>query len=148
MKIDVRIETLKEEIRNAKKELNEILDKAIKHSAPKGYSEGSSYEDYDCIHGTKKKVDIERLLQDIDRLKVFIEINESILKSLEKNKNIEEKLNEIEDMNDKIIFLKQLGYTNEEVAEQCYISVRQLYRRLRNMKENEYENQRFIRAFR
>ena len=137
MKIDVRIETLKEEIRNAKKELNEILDKAIKHSAPKGYSEGSSYEDYDCIHGTKKKVDIERLLQDIDRLKVFIEINESILKNLEKNKNVEEKLSEIEDMNNKIIFLKQLGYTNEEAAELCYISVRQLYRRLRNMKEND-----------
>ena len=137
MKIDVRIETLKEEIRNAKKELNEILDKAIKHSAPKGYSEGSSYEDYDCIHGTKKKVDIERLLQDIDRLKVFIEINESILKNLEKNKNVEEKLSEIEDINDKIIFLKQLGYTNEEAAELCYFSVRQLYRRLRNMKEND-----------
>jgi hypothetical protein len=137
MKIDVRIATLKEEIRNAKKELNEILDKAIKHSAPKGYSEGSSYEDYDCIHGTKKKVDIERLLQDIDRLKVFIEINESILKGLERNKNIREKLDEIEDINDKIIFLKQLGYTNEEVAEECYISVRQLYRRLRNMKEND-----------
>ena len=137
MKIDVRIATLKEEIRNAKKELNEILDKAIKHSAPKGYSEGSSYEDYDCIHGTKKKVDIERLLQDIDRLKVFIEINESILKNLEKNKNIQEKLNEIEDINDKIIFLKQLGYTNEEVAEECYISVRQLYRRLRRIKEME-----------
>ena len=135
MKIDVRIATLKEEIRNAKKELNEILDKAIKHSAPKGYSEGSSYEDYDCIHGTKKKVDIERLLQDIDRLKVFIEINESILKSLERNKNIQEKLDEIEDMNNKIIFLKQLGYTNEEVAEECYISVRQLYRRLRKIRE-------------
>ena len=137
MKIDVRIATLKEEIRNAKKELNEILDKAIKHSAPKGYSEGSSYEDYDCIHGTKKKVDIERLLQDIDRLKVFIEINESILKGLERNKNIKEKLDEIEDMNNKIIFLKQLGYTNEEVAEECYISVRQLYRRLRRIKEVE-----------
>ena len=134
MKIDVRIATLKEEIRNAKKELNEILDKAIKHSAPKGYSEGSSYEDYDCIHGTKKKVDIERLLQDIDRFKVFIEINESILKGLERNKNVEEKLSEIESMDDKIIFLKQLGYTNEETAEECYISVRQLYRRLRNMK--------------
>ena len=137
MKIDVRIATLKEEIRNAKKELNEILDKAIKHSAPKGYSEGSSYEDYDCIHGTKKKVDIERLLQDIDRLKVFIEINESILKNLEKNKNVEEKLNEIEDIDDKIIFLKQLKYTNEEIAESIYLSVRQVYRRLRNMKEND-----------
>jgi hypothetical protein len=137
MKIDVRIATLKEEIRNAKKELNEILDKAIKHSAPKGYSEGSSYEDYDCIHGTKKKVDIERLLQDIDRLKVFIEINESILKNLERNRNVEEKLSEIEDINDKIIFLKQLRYTNEEIAESIYLSVRQVYRRLRNMKEND-----------
>ena len=137
MKLNQRIEELRGEIRNEKKELNEILDKAIKHSAPKGYSEGSSYEDYDCIHGTKKKVDIERLLQDIDRLKVFIEINESILKNLERNKNIKEKLDEIEDMNNKIIFLKQLGYTNEETAEECYISVRQLYRRLRNMKEND-----------
>lgn len=138
MKIDVRIATLKEEIRNAKKELNEILDKAIKHSAPKGYSEGSSYEDYDCIHGTKKKVDIEKLLQDIDRLKVFIEINESILKNLEKNKNIKEKLDEIESINDKIIFLKQLGYTNEEVAEECYISVRQIYRYLRRIREGDW----------
>lgn len=137
MRINQRIEELREEIRNAKKELSEMLDKAIKHSAPKGYSEGSSYEDYDCIHGTKKKVDIEKLLQDIDRLKVFIEINESILKSLERNRNIEEKLSEIEDINDKIIFLKQLGYTNEEAAELCYISVRQLYRRLRRIKEME-----------
>ena len=137
MRINQRIEELREEIRNAKKELSEMLDKAIKHSAPKDYSEGSSYEDYDCIHGTKKKVDIEKLLQDIDRLKVFIEINESILKSLERNRNIEEKLSEIEDINDKIIFLKQLGYTNEEAAELCYISVRQLYRRLRRIKEME-----------
>ena len=137
MKIDVRIATLKDEIRNAKKELNEILDKAIKHSAPKGYSEGSSYEDYDCIHGTKKKVDIERLLQDIDRLKVFIEINESILKNLERNRNIEEKLNEIESMEEKLVYLRKLGLTVEESSEVLYISTRQAYRYLRRIRERE-----------
>ena len=135
MKLNQRIEELREEIRNAKKELSEILDKAIKHSAPKGYSEGRSYEDYDCIHGTKKKVDIEKLLQDIDRLNVFIEINESILKGLEKNRNVEEKLSEIESMEEKLVYLRKLGLTVEEASEVLYISTRQAYRYLRRIRE-------------
>jgi hypothetical protein len=137
MRINQRIEELRSHIKEKEKELKEIKEAAIKYSAPKGYPSGTSYEDYDCIHGSKKRIDIYKLAEDIERLETLIEIDKSILKELEKNKDIEEKLNEIEDIDDKIAFLKRLGYTNEEIAESIYLSVRQVYRRLRNMKEND-----------
>ena len=137
MKIDVKIETLKREIKEKEYELRTIKEKAVLFSAPKGYSKGTSYEIHDCIHGSKKSVDIYKLAEEIERLEVLIDIDKHILKELEKNRDIDEKLKQIESIDDKIAFLKRLGFTNEEAAEQCYISVRQLYRRLRKMKEVE-----------
>ena len=137
MKIDVKIETLKREIKEKEYELRTIKEKAVLFSAPKGYSKGTSYEIHDCIHGSKKSVDIYKLAEEIERLEVLIDIDKHILKELEKNRDIDEKLKQIESIDDKIAFLKRLGFTNEEAAEQCYISVRQLYRHLRKMKEME-----------
>ena len=137
MKLNIRIQELKEHIKEKEKELREIKEKAIRYSAPMGYPSGTSYEDYDCIHGSKKRIDIHKLAEEIERLEVLIDIDKHILKELERNRNIDEKLKQIENIDDKIAFLKKLGFTNEETAEQCYISVRQLYRRLRNMKEND-----------
>ena len=137
MNINQKIATLKEEIKENEYELRTIKEKAVLFSAPKGYSKGTSYEIHDCIHGSKKSVDIYKLAEEIERLEVLIDIDKHILKELEKNRDINEKLQQIENIDDKIAFLKKLGFTNEETAEQCYISVRQLYRRLRNMKEND-----------
>ena len=137
MNINQKIATLKEEIKEKEYELRTIKEKAVLFSAPKGYSKGTSYEIHDCIHGSKKSVDIYKLAEEIERLEVLIDIDRHILKELEKNRDINEKLQQIENIDDKIAFLKKLGFTNEETAEQCYISVRQLYRRLRNMKEND-----------
>ena len=137
MNINQKIATLKEEIKEKEYELRTIKEKAVLFSAPKGYSKGTSYEIHDCIHGSKKSVDIYKLAEEIERLEVLIDIDKHILKELERNRNIDEKLKQIENIDDKIAFLKKLGFTNEETAEQCYISVRQLYRRLRNMKEND-----------
>ena len=102
-----------------------------------GYPSGTSYEDYDCIHGSKRKIDIYKLAEEIERLEVLIDIDKHILKELERNRDIDEKLKQIENIDDKIAFLKRLGFTNEEIAESIYLSVRQVYRRLRNMKEND-----------
>ena len=137
MKLNQRIEELRSHIKEKEKELREIKEKAIRYSAPMGYPSGTSYEDYDCIHGSKKRVDIETLVRDIEHLETLIEIDKSILKELEKNKDIEEKLNEIEDIDDKIAFLKRLGYTNEEIAEAIWMSTRQVYRHLRKIRERE-----------
>ena len=137
MNINQKIATLKEEIREKEYELRTIKEKAVLFSAPKGYSKGTSYEIHDCIHGSKKSVDIYKLAEEIERLEVLIDIDKHILKELEKNRDINEKLEQIENIDDKIVFLKRLGFTNEEIAESIYLSVRQVYRRLRNMKEND-----------
>ena len=137
MKLNIRIQELKEHIKEKEKELQKIKEDAIRYSAPMGYPSGTSYEDYDCIHGSKRKIDIHKLAEDIQRLETLIELDKHILRELEKNRDIDEKLKQIENIDDKIAFLKRLGFTNEEIAESIYLSVRQVYRRLRNMKEND-----------
>ena len=137
MRINIRIQELKDCIREKEKELQKIKEDAIRYSAPMGYPSGTSYEDYDCIHGTKRKTDIYKLAEDIEKLEILIEIDKHILKQLEKEKDIEKKVNEIESVDDKIVFLRKLGLTVEEIASTIWMSERQIYRHLRRMKEME-----------
>ena len=137
MKIDVKIETLKREIKEKEYELRTIKEKAVLFSGPKGYSKGTSYEIHDCIHGSKKSIDIYKLAEEIERLEVLIDIDKHILRELEKNRDIDEKLQQIESTDDKIAFLRKLGLTVEEIASTIWMSERQIYRHLRKMKEME-----------
>ena len=137
MKLNIRIQELKEHIKEKENELREIKEKAIRYSAPMGYPSGTSYEDYDCIHGTKRKIDIYKLAEDIQRLETLIELDKHILRELEKAKDLEKKVNEIESIDDKIAFLRKLGLTVEEIASTIWMSERQIYRHLRKMKEME-----------
>ena len=137
MRINQRIQDLKNCIREKEKELQKIKEDAIRYSAPMGYPSGTSYEDYDCIHGSKKRVDIETLMRDIERLETLVELDKHILRELEKAKDIEKKVNEIESVDDKIAFLRKLGLTVEEIASTIWMSERQIYRHLRRMKEME-----------
>ena len=137
MKLNIRIQELKEHIKEKEKELQKIKEDAIRYSAPMGYPSGTSYEDYDCIHGSKRKIDIHKLAEDIQRLEALIELDKHILKQLEKEKDIEKKVNEIENTDDKIAFLRKLGLTVEEIASTIWMSERQIYRHLRKMKEME-----------
>ena len=137
MRINQRIEDLKLHIKEKEKELREIKETAIRYSAPMGYPSGTSYEDYDCIHGTKRKTDIYKLAEDIEKLEILIEIDKHILKQLEKEKDIEKKVNEIESMEEKLVYLRKLGLTVEEASEVLYISTRQAYRYLRRVRERE-----------
>ena len=137
MRINQRIQDLKNCIREKEKELQKIKENAIRYSAPMGYPSGTSYEDYDCIHGSKKRVDIEILMRDIERLETLLEIDKHILRELEKGKDLDEKLQQIESTDDKIAFLRKLGLTVEEIASTIWMSERQIYRHLRRMKEME-----------
>ena len=137
MKINQRIEELTSHIKEKEKELREIKEKAIRYSAPMGYPSGTSYEDYDCIHGSKRKIDIHKLAEDIQRLETLIELDKHILRELEKAKDIEKKINEIESMEEKLVYLRKLGLTVEEASEVLYISTRQAYRYLRRVRERE-----------
>lgn len=137
MRINQRIQDLKNCIREKEKELQKIKDDAIRYSAPMGYPSGTSYEDYDCIHGSKKRIDVEVLMRDIERLETLIQIDKHILKQLEEEKDLERKISEIESIDDKIAFLRKLGLTVEEIASTIWMSERQIYRHLRKMKEVE-----------
>ena len=137
MRINIRIQELKDCIREKEKELQKIKEDAIRYSAPMGYPGGTSYEDYDCIHGSKKRVDVEVLMRDIGRLETLLEIDKHILRELEKGKDLDEKLQQIESTDDKIAFLRKLGLTVEEIASTIWMSERQIYRHLRKMKEME-----------
>ena len=75
MKIDVKIKALKEEIKEKEYELRTIKEKAVLFSGPKGYSKGTSYEIHDCIHGSKRSIDIYKLAEEIERLEVLIDID-------------------------------------------------------------------------
>ena len=135
MKLNIRIQELKEHIKEKENELREIKEKAIRYSAPMGYPGGTSYELHDNIHGSKKRVDIETLMREIERLETLVELDKHILRELEKAKDIEKKVNEIESIDDKIAFLRKLGLTVEEIASTIWMSERQIYRHLRRMKE-------------
>ena len=137
MKLNQRIEDLRSHIKEKEKELREIKETAIRYSAPMGYPSGTSYEDYDCIHGSKRKIDIYKLAEEIERLEVLIDIDKHILRELEKNRDIDEKLKQIESMEEKLVYLRKLGLTVEEASECLYISTRQAYRYLRRIRERE-----------
>ena len=76
-------------------------------------------------------------MRDIERLETLIEIDKHILRELEKEKDIEKKINEIESMEEKLVYLRKLGLTVEEASEVLYISTRQAYRYLRRIRERE-----------
>ena len=137
MKLNQRIEDLRSHIKEKEKELREIKETAIRYSAPMAYPSGTSYELHDNIHGSKKRVDIETLMRDIERLETLVELDKHILRELEKAKDIEKKENEIESMEEKLVYLRKLGLTVEEASECLYISTRQAYRYLRRVRERE-----------
>ncbi len=135
MRINTRIMELEEHIRETEKELKKLKEDAIKFASPKGYSSGTSWELHDCIRGSKKKLDIHKLAEDIDRLTTLIELDKRVLKMLKQNADVEEKLGKLKTLKEKIIYLRQLGYTVEETAEVLYVSPRHLYRLLKKYKE-------------
>ena len=137
MRINIRIATLEEHIRDTEKELKDLERTVIKAAGPKGYGHGMSYELHDNIRGSKKEIDIYKIAEEITRLKTIIEIDKRVLKMLKQNSEIEETLKELKSTKEKILYLKKLGYTTEEVAEVLYISPRHVYRLLKKYKEEE-----------
>lgn len=59
-------------------------------SCPDGYSEGISYLDADCIHGSRKEYhvdDYQRLMEEMSRLDSMIILQEDILNNLNNIRN-------------------------------------------------------------
>ena len=121
------------EIRNRVKEnrdkYNYIVKHIIKVSAPQGYKEGTSYQDVDMIKGSRKEINMVKVLESLHQLESIIYLDEIILENLERDKDIEEKLKELETNKDKVYYLRNVqGLTQEKTAEILGISDRHVRR--------------------
>ena len=99
-----------------------------KLSGPKGYPTGTSWQDYDCIRGGNKEIDLFRYVTERERLKTIIEIDEKILDTLKKNLKIKEDIKLIPKNTDRIILMKSLGYTTKEISDELYLTPRYVRR--------------------
>ena len=73
-----KINELEERIKNNRKAIAELDEMFYKFSGPKGYPTGTSWQDYDCIRGGNKEMDLFRYVTERERLKKIIEIDDVI----------------------------------------------------------------------
>ncbi|WP_455938446.1 hypothetical protein [Gemella morbillorum] len=123
-----KINELEERIKRNKKAIAELDELFYKLSGPKGYQTGTSWQDYDCIRGGNKEMDLFRYVTDRERLKTIIEIDEKILDNLKKNLKIKEDIKLMPKNTDRVILMKSLGYTTKEISDELYLTPRYVRR--------------------
>ena len=122
-----KIKEVEYRIKENKKALKRLDEKYLKYCSPEGYKSGTSYNDYDSIHGSRKEYTIERYLAEKERLIAMIELDEEILSNLIRDVNIKEYLSMLESNNQKVKFLRIVkGFTQQKTSEIIGISVRQV----------------------
>ena len=124
-----KIKEVEYRIKENKKSLRRLDECYLKHCGPEGYKSGTSYNDYDVIHGSRKEQTVERYLAEKERLIAMIELDEQILSGLIRTVNIKEYLNMLEDNKQKVKFLRIVKeLTQQQTSELIGISVRQVQR--------------------
>ena len=124
------IEKLIESGKKVKEELlrglQDIRDCLESQGKPKGYSKGTSYEDFDTIHGSKIEFhadQYQRILQEASQLESMLVLQESSLERYYKiKKEIDDCLNNHMDISAKVSILRET-LTQEEVAELIEVSI-------------------------
>ena len=101
----------------------------LKYCCPEGYKGGTSYNDYDTIHGSRKEYTVEKYLHEKLKLQTMIDLDESILKNLKSEVDTDNYLKLLKDNKQKVKFLRIVKRcTQAEVAEILHISTRQVQR--------------------
>ena len=128
----IKVEKIKEyerRISNLKRQIRELNKRYLKEFSPKGYGHGTSYNDYDIIHGSKEEPRIEEYYKEKERLETLLEATEKVLDKVKHEVNEQEYLSLLSTNYDKIKFLRIVkGHTQEETAEILNISVRTVQR--------------------
>lgn len=124
-----KIKDIEYKIRQLKREIKELDRKYLKAYTPKGYGQGTSYNDYDTIPGGSKELHLESYYEERKRKETLLELNEEILLSLKMEVDTEEYLNLLTNNYQKVKFLRVVkGYTQEKASEKLGISERQVRR--------------------
>lgn len=126
---------IQDRIEQNKKALKELDNKYLKAFAPEGYKSGTSYNDYDTIHGSRKELRVEDYIREREKIRVLIELDEQILSTEIAIAEDEKYLSKLKNKEDKIKYLRKVrGYTQERTAEILNVDVRTIQRIEKNMK--------------
>jgi len=129
-------ENVKEQLLGALQDIRDYLEGQGK---PKGYSKGTSYQDYDTIHGSRSELHAEQyqcILEEASHLESMIILQES---SLERYYKIKEEVNNC--LNNKMglttkVSILREKFTQEQVAELLETSISTIKRMDKKNKEN------------
>ena len=121
-------EIVREELKEALQDIRKYLEGQGK---PKGYSKGTSYQDYDTIHGSRSELHADQyqcILKEASQLESMLILQKC---SLERYYKIKEEvnncLNNVMGINNKVNILRE-KFTQEEVAELLKRDVRTIQR--------------------
>ena len=137
MGLEDNIQLIEERIKENKETLAKLDKMFYELSGPAGYPTGTSWQDYDCIRGGNKEMDLLRYITDRERLKKLIEIDTEILENLKRNLKIKEDVKLLPRNADRVLFMKSMGYTNREIAEELYLSQRHVRRIVKKYYEGD-----------
>ena len=126
--LEDKINELEDRIKRNKEALIELDEIFYKFNGPKGYPTGTAWQDYDCIRGGNKEMDLFTYVTDRERLKTFIEIDEKILENLKRNQKLKEDIKLMPKNTDRIILMKSLGYSTKEISNELYLTPRYVRR--------------------
>lgn len=126
---------IQDRIEQNKKALADLDKKYLKAFAPEGYKSGTSYNDYDTIHGSRKELRVEDYIREREKIRALIELDEQILSTEIAIAEDEKYLSKLKNKEDKIKYLRKVrGYTQERTAEILNVDVRTIQRIEKNMK--------------
>lgn len=129
---------IQERIEQNKKALADLDKKYLKAFAPEGYKSGTSYNDYDTIHGSRKDPRITEYFEERKKILTLIELDEGLLDKVNMVDVDEDEYLKVLDTNvKKVKFLRDVkGYTQQEVSDKLKLGLRTVQRiekEMRNM---------------
>jgi len=134
----IALEEIKQRIDNNLKALEELDKKYLKAYRPKAWVEGTSYNDYDSIHGGKKEPRVEDYYKERQRILALIELDEQLIVSIGLQVDDNEYLNLLKNNKQKVKYLRWVkGYTQAKTAEILDISERQVIRIENELKKSQ-----------
>lgn len=126
------LEEIKLRLDTNRYELRKLDEMYIKAFSPNGYKKGTSYEDYDVIHGSRKEYSIEDFEIQRNKLIKAIEYDDKVLFNLLNDLNIDEYLKLLSNNKEKIDYLRNVqGYTIKEIEVKLGLSKRHIQRVLK-----------------
>lgn len=127
--IEKAIDEIRQRIERNENLIKELNKRYIVALSPQGLPNGTSYEDYDTIHGSRKEYRVEDYYNEKVRLEKWIELDKQLLISKSIKISDKEYLDLLENNMQKVEYLRIVkGYTQAETAQLIGISERQVQR--------------------